>query len=215
MAFHSPGQNKQKKLSDFTITGSFCIPGIVSSNMYRKAFDGIYEGNISFNKAFGENFFAGLGYQNFLFQNDESLKYAYFNASVPYNTRLMGNGGFARFTYIRFFSNIGYMAYSIQAGYMASHYYNVNNDTSKANQPFVSTKFNAPFIQPEMSANFIVDKSISFAIQLSYTTLFSHFDPKAPRFNQFGEIASASNNYVMSWFNIGFGFNVLLNTRKK
>src|SRR5688572_27051852 len=96
-------QNKQKKLGDFSVAGNFSIPGIISSNMYQKAFDGIYEMNFSVNKHMGGNFFVGLGYQNVLFQNDDSLKYSYFNASIPYNTRLMGHSVFARFTYARFF----------------------------------------------------------------------------------------------------------------
>jgi hypothetical protein len=45
---------------------------------------------------------------------------------------------------------------------------------------------------------------------MSYTTLLYYYDPKAPRFAHFGEIKNASNNYVMSWLNFGFGFNVLL-----
>jgi len=207
-------QNKQKKLADFSIAGNFCIPSILSSDMYRTSFDGIYEMNFSVNKAMGDNFFGGLGYQNVLFQNDEGLKYAYFNADIPYDTRLMGNGVFARFSYVRFFSSIGYMSYSMHAGYMMLHYYNVNADTSEANQPYGAQKFNAPYLQPELAVNFIVDKTISFGIILSYTTLFSKFDPKAPRFNQFEEISSQSNNYVMSWLNFGFNFNVLLNRKK-
>jgi len=207
-------QNKQKELADFSITGNFCIPSILSSDMYRTSFDGIYEMNLSVNKAMGGGFFGGLGYQNVLFQNDEGLKYAYFNASIPYNTRLMGNGVFARFSYVRFFSAIGYMSYSMHAGYMMSHYYNVNADTSEANRPYGAQKFNAPYLQPELAVNFIVDKTISFGVILSYTTLFSKFDPKAPRFNQFEEISSQSNNYVMSWLNFGFNFNVLLHRKK-
>lgn len=207
-------QNKQKKLADYSIAGNFCIPSILSSDMYRTSFDGIYELNFSVNKAMSDNFFAGIGYQNVLFQNDEGLKYAYFNASIPYNTRLMGNGVFARFSYIRFFSAIGYMSYSMHAGYMMSHYYNVNADTSEANQPYGAQKFNAPYLQPELAVNFIVDKTISFGVILSYTTMFSIFDPKAPRFNQFEEISSQSNKYFMSWLNFGFNFNVLLHRKK-
>jgi hypothetical protein len=215
VCFAARGQNKQKHLANFTVNGSFCIPNILSSEMFRVSFDGIMESNLSVSAETGENFFIGLGYQNVLFQNDQNLKYAYFNASIPYDTRLIGNGIFARFSYVRFFSDIGFMSYALNGGYMLSHYTRVNNDTSKANQPFVPQEFNAPYIQPEVGVNFIVDKTISFAVQLSYTTLFTHFDPKAPRFNQFEEIATASNNYLMSWFNIGFGFKVLLNKRKK
>lgn len=181
--------------------------------MYRSSFDGIYEMNFSANMGLGSGFYAGLGYQNILFQNDDSLKFAYFNASIPYDTRMMGHGVFARGSYVRFFSNIGYMSYSMHAGYMMSHYYNVNADTSEANQPYGALKFNAPYIQPELAVNFIVDKTLSFGVILSYTTLFSKFDPKAPRFNQFEKISSKGNKYVMSWLNFGFNFNVLLHRK--
>jgi hypothetical protein len=207
-------QKKQKDLADFLITGNFSIPAILSSDMYRASFDGIYEMNFSANKAFGGNLYAGLGYQNVLFQNDESLQYTYFNASIPYNTRLMGNGVFARFSHVRFFNDIGFISYALQAGYLMCQYKNVNADTSAANQPYGAQKFNAPYVQPELAINFIVDKTISFGVVLSYTTLFSKFDPKAPRFNQFEQISSESNNYVMSWLNFGFNFNALLHRKK-
>jgi len=208
-------QNKQKHLADFTIDGNFSIPGIISSKMYQKAFDGIYEMNFSVNKNLGGNFFVGLGYQNVLFQNDDSLKYSYFNASIPYNTRLMGHSVFARFTYSRFFSDIGYLSYALNTGYMMAHYYNVNADTSLANRPYGQTEFNTPYVQPEVSLNFIVDKTLSFGVILSYTTLFTKFDPKAPRFNHFEWISKSGNDYVMSWLNFGFSFNVLLNGKNK
>jgi hypothetical protein len=98
---------------------------------------------------------------------------------------------------------------------MLNNYFNVNADTSNANKPFVLKDFSAPFVQPEVSLNFIVEKHLSFSLMLSYTTLFYKFDPKAPRFAQFQEIKSSSNNYFMGWMNIGFGFHILLDKKTK
>lgn len=208
-------QEPQPRLADYLIAGNFSIPAIISSQMFQRSFDGIYEMNFSINRHLGGNFFAGLGYQSYNFENDEDLTYAYFNASIPYDTHLKGNGLFLRLSKSRFFSKTGYLSYGANLGYLFSRYTNVNPDTSVYNRPYGAQSFNVPYIQPEFSANFIVDKTLSFAVILSYTTLFSNFDPKAPRFNQFGEISSASNNYVMSWINFGFSFNVLLNTKRK
>ena len=105
------------------------------------------------------------------------------------------------------------MSYCLNSGFMQCNYSNVNLDTNINNKPFGKLIFSAPYIQPEVSANFIVDNTISFSIMLSYTTLFSNFDPKAPRFNHFEEVKKTSNKYYMSWLNIGFGFNVLINTK--
>jgi len=207
-------QNTQQKGHDFSIRGNVSIPGPITSKMYRLTFNGVYEANLSFNTRVVNNFYIGVGYQSVMFENDKSLYYQNYSAKIPYDTKLIGNGAYARFDYIWFYSKTGYMSYALQAGYMYSRYKNVNEDSSAANQPYVSTKFAAPFVQPEVSVNFIVDKTLSFSINLSYTTQFSHFDPKAPRFNQIKEISEASNNYVMSWINFGFGFNVLLNRKK-
>lgn len=208
-------QEHQKKLADYVIAGNFSIPAIVSSQMFRKSFDGIFEVNMSISRHFGGNFFAGLGYQTYNFENDDSLQYAYYNANISYDTHLKGNGIFLRLSQSRFFNKTGYLSYGANLGYMFSQYRNVNADTSVYNQPYGAQMFNAPYVQPEFSINFIVDKTLSFGMILSYTTLFSTFNPKAPRFNQFKMVNSASNQYVMSWFNFGFSFNVLLSTRKK
>ena len=215
LSFQSLSQNKGKEVSDFVIHGNVSIPNPVSSEMYRTAFDGIYEANFAVSKKVAEYFLIGVGYQSVLFQNDERFKYAYFNASIPYNTRLQDHGFFFRFTYARYASAKIYLDYSANMGYSVLNYYNINADTSASNQPYGAEKFNAAFFQPEFSLNFLVENNLSFSINLSYTTLFSHFDPRAPRFNQFEEIAGASNKYFMSWINFGFGFNVLLNGKKK
>jgi hypothetical protein len=182
--------------------------------MFRTAFNGVYEANLSFNARLFSNFYVGLGYQISQFQNNKFLKYQYFNNSVPYNTRFAGNAGFLKLGYDVFFSDKGYMSYSLNTGLMQGNYSNVNLDTNINNKPYGKLVFITPYTQPEVSVNFLVENNLSFSIMLSYTTLFTNFDPKAPRFNQFEEVRKQQNRYYMSWINIGFGFNILINTKK-
>ena len=102
----------------FTIRGNIGIPRVISSQMFRTSFAGLYEGNLSLNiKLFG-NFFVGIGYQNTQFQNNKFLKFQYFNASIPYNTRLMCHGTFVKLGYDKFFSDKGYASFNLNSGLM-------------------------------------------------------------------------------------------------
>lgn len=206
-------QNAKQENAPITIRGVIGIPRATSSEQFRKSFAGLYEANLSVNFRLPKNLFAGAGYQSTFFKNNDAIKYKYFNANIPYNTQLIGNSGFIKFGYDHPFSK-GFFSFSLNAGYSFFHYENVNQDTSVANRPYVDTKFTAPYLQPEIAVSFLADRLLSFSILLSYTTLFYHYDPKAPRFNQFEEINDLSNTYVMSWINIGFGFNILINRKK-
>lgn len=208
------GQSGQKKNANFTVRGNIGIAKPISSNQFRTAFNGLYEANVSTNFRLFSNFYAGLGYQNTLFKNNDLFKFIYFNASLPYNTRLSGNSGFLKLGYDQFKSETIYLSYAANVGYMLAGYINVNLDSSLSNQPFVSKNFQAPYIQPEFSVNFIVEKSLSFSLMCSYTSLFYRFDPKGPRFNHIGDIQKVSNKYLMSWFTFGFGFTVLIGNTK-
>lgn len=204
----------KKKNALYTIRGNIGISRPISSSAFRNCFAGVYEGNLSLNLRVVDKFYLGIGYQSNLFQNSKFLKEKFYinskQTSVSYNTSLVGNSGFIKLGYDKFFSDKGYISYSINTGLMFAHYADVNADTTSYNQPYGALKFSAPYVQPEISFNFIAETRLSFSIMLSYTTLFYDFDPKAPRFNHFTEINTKSNNYFMSWFNIGFGFNVLL-----
>lgn len=198
-----------------TVRGNIGIPKPISSKMYRTSFTGLYEANLSVNLRLFDNFYIGIGYQNSHFQNNKFLKQQLFNASVPYNTRLMGHGAFIKLGYDKFFSEKAYFSYALNSGMMLCNYMNVNADTTNANRPYPAIKFSAPYVQPELSVNLLVEGNMSFSFLLSYTTLFYRFDARAPRFNQFGEIRNASNKYVMGWINFGVGFTVLINQKKK
>ena len=207
-------QKADQRNALFTVRGNIGIPKAISSNMFRTSFAGLYETNLSLNLRLFDNMYMGIGYQNTHFQNNKFLKQQIFNASIPYNTRLMGHGVFFKLGYDQFFSEKGYVSYSLNSGYMLCNYLNVNADTTASNRPYPPIKFSAPYLQPEVSVNLIVEGNMCFSFLLSYTTLFSRFDAKAPRFNQFSEIRTASNNYLMSWINFGVGFTVLLNKKK-
>lgn len=196
-----------------TIRGNIGLPEVISSKMFHTSFAGIYEGNLSVNLRVLNNFYMGIGYQNTQFQNNKFLKMQLYNASVSYNTRLMGHAAFVKIGYDQFVTDKNYVSYSVNTGYMLCSYNNVNADTSSRNQPFVSKTFSAPYIQPEISMNFGVEDNMSFCLMLSYTTLLHRFDARAPRFNQFEEIRKASNKYAMGWLAFGVGFNVLINKK--
>ncbi len=208
-------QKIEKNNAVLTIRGNIGIPRMISSRMFSTCFSGIAEADLSVNVRLFDNFILGGGYQFSYFQNNKFLKFQYFNTSIPYNTRIVGNGGFIKLGYDQFFSQTGYMNYSLNSGLLFFNYNNVNADTSKLNKPFGLTSFSAPYVQPEISVNFIVDKTLSFSIMLSYTTMFNKFDPKAPRFNHFEEVNKTSNRYFMSWLNIGLGFNILIDRKAK
>lgn len=207
-------QKAEQRNARFTIRGNIGIPKALSSQMFRTCFAGLYETNLSVNMRMFDNFFIGVGYQNSHFQNNKFLKQQLFNATVSYNTRCVANGAFVKLGYDKFFSEKGYVSYSINTGYAMCNYLNINPDSSLANKPYGPEKFNAIFVQPEISANFIVDNTLAFSIFFSYNTQFSRFDPKSPRFNQFEQVNKTSNNYVMSWINLGIGFTVLIKDKK-
>ncbi len=205
--------NKENK--PFIIKGNIGIPKTITSNQFRSSFNGLYEGSISVNFKLFNNTYFGVGYQSVYFQNNKFLKFKVFEASIPYNTRLIGNSPFIHLGFEKFYKSNFYIHYGINYGIMLGKYTNVNEDTSVYNKPFVSKNITAQFVQPEISANFIVEENLAFYVFLSYNTLFYKYDAKAPRFNQFQEeVREKSNNYYMSWLTFGFGFNVLLGKNK-
>src|SRR4051812_37762720 len=109
-----------------TIRGNVGIPKPITSKMFRTSFAGLYEANLSINLRLFDNFYAGIGYQNTHFQNNKFLKQQLYNTSVSYNTRLLGHGAFLRLGYDQFFSEKGYMSYSLNSGLMLCNYLNVN-----------------------------------------------------------------------------------------
>jgi hypothetical protein len=212
LSFSAHSQSAKKENAPVTIRGVIGISRATSSQQFRQSFDGVFEANISLNFKVKKQFFIGAGYQSDFFKNKETIQYKNYNASIPYNTQLVGNSAYVKLGYDQFLEKV-YMSYALNVGYSFFQYKNVNQDSSLANQPFVGISFSAPYLQPEIAVNFLTDRRLSFSIILSYTTLFYFYDPKAPRFNQFEEINDLSNKAVMGWINIGFGFNILINKK--
>ena len=214
-------QGRDKRSAPFTVRYNVGIQKSVSSQKFRTAFNGIFETNLSFNARLFSNFFVGLGYQYSHFQNNKQV-FVYYQAknqngintgaSLSYNTRMVGNAGFLKIGYDQFFEK-GFATFALNSGYSMVKYNNVVQDSALANQPFIAKTFNAPYLQPEISVSFIADRSLTFSLMFSYTTMFYKFDPKAPRFNAIDELKDKSNNYFMSWINIGFGVTILMGKR--
>src|SRR6478735_8500517 len=102
LSFWSNSQTAKKENADITVRGIIGIPRGTNSQQFRKSFAGLYEANLSLNFKIQKYFFIGVGYQNTFFKNNEAIKYKYFNASIPYNTQMIGNSGFVKFGYDHF-----------------------------------------------------------------------------------------------------------------
>jgi hypothetical protein len=204
--------NLKKDNARFVIKAYAGIPKPITSNMFRKSFNGFYDAGISCSLRTVGNFYFGIGYQNIFFKNNSFLKAQVFNAKIPYDTRLLGDCAFATLSYDKFIKERAYVTYGLSYGYIVARYTNVNNDTSSFNQPLINKDFAAQYIKPEVSFNFIDSDNpwASFSVSIAYTTLLYKYDPKAPRFNHFQELRDLSNRYFASWLTIGFGVNILL-----
>jgi hypothetical protein len=208
---------KEKRNPIFSVRGLIGIPKTVSSARFHTSFNGVYEANLTVNARTFSNFFIGAGYQNSHFQNNKevfAVKRFYdkngnaTGAVVSYNTRLDCQSGFLCLGYDKPFEK-GFVSYIVNFGVTFARYQNVNRDTSVANRPYPPTTFNAPYIQPQIAVNFLTDGKLSFSLLLSYTTMLYRFDARAPRFMHFEEVSSKKNKYMMSWINIGLGFNIM------
>jgi hypothetical protein len=214
LLLHSSASAQAYKLREnapVTIRGFAGLPNAVSSQMFKTAFRGIFEGGLSLNYKLGKHLHAGVGYRFSYFRNNENV-FTYFVSPVgnlSFDTRIESHSVFARVGIDKFFSEIGYMSYTLNGGYMLGKYRNVIGDTSLYNRPFVEPALNGPYLQPEVSLNLIAEKSLSFSIFFSYTLLLQKFNPKAPRFNQVEEVSLAPNKFLVSWITFGFGFSVL------
>ncbi|PBQ30703.1 hypothetical protein CNR22_02580 [Sphingobacteriaceae bacterium] len=209
-------QARDKRSAPFTVRYNIGIQKSVSSQKFRTSFNGVLESNLSFNARLFSTFFVGVGYQYTHFQNNKEV-FVYYQApntgaSLSYNVRMVGNAGFVKLGYDKFFER-GFATFALNTGYSIVQYNNVVQDSAEANRPFERAGFNAPFVQPEISVSFIADRSLTFSLMVAYTTMLYKFDPKAPRFNAIAQVQDKSNNYFMSWINIGFGCTVLLGKR--
>jgi hypothetical protein len=201
---------RRDKTTPFTIRGNIGIQKPVTSGRFAKSFAGLYEGNVSFCARVAGGMSVGLGYQSTNFKTNQFLKYKTYNAVFSYQTSLICNGAFMRIGYDQFWATNKFLGFALNTGYMWCHYTNVNGDTSALNKPLQPKTFQAPYIQPELTVNFVMEQRLAFSLLFSYTTVLYKYDARAPRLNQFDEIQKKGDKFIMSYFNIGFGFTVLL-----
>jgi hypothetical protein len=110
--FLAGSSQEQEKNALVTVRGIVGIPKPISSRMFSTSFNGVYETNLSVCVRLFDNFHAGLGYQNSLFQNNEKVFVFYTvpasqrtgGSTLSYHTNLMGHTGFIRLGYDRFYS---------------------------------------------------------------------------------------------------------------
>lgn len=221
------GQDKLDINSKFSIRGIFGIPRPISSSRFHTTFRGVYEAGLSCNYRITETTYAGLGfnYSNFSVSKQPwAAPVSTTAGALYYKTAMINQGVYLKVGYDQYFSDLGYTSISMNGGYMMVNYTKVNPDTlsnqftnyANANWPHVPTSFNAPYLQPELSFNFIAERypdkraRLSFSLLLSYTTLFYHFDARAPRYYHIGDVHEATNKYFISWVNIGVGFHALI-----
>lgn len=231
VAFYAIGQESSSNLKDkqnalFTIRSQAGIPTTISSNAFRFAFKGIYDIDLSVNaRPFG-NFFAGLGYERceFKINKAEFVRYQAppknpnqpnTNYTLAYDTKLRVNNVFINLGYDKFKKDNIYLSLSLQAGVTFSKYTDGIPDSSGYNKPFQSPEFTSPYLRPCSSVNFIVSPKLAFNLFFNYTNLLTNFDPRDPRINQFESVTEKSNKQGIGWITFGFGFNVLLDKKKK
>lgn len=209
----------EKVNARFVIKVDAGIPKPITSELFRKSFNGFYDASVSLNLRTINNFYFGVGYENLFFKCNAIIRQQVSTNSavtVPYDTRILADAPFVTLSYDKYFKPASYASFGINYGYILGRFTNVIDDTTGANLPSVPKGFNAQFIKPEASLNF-VDKEnqwIAFKVFMAYTTIIYKYDPKAPRLNQFdfedhkGE--NFTNRYFVSWITFGFGLNILL-----
>jgi hypothetical protein len=212
-----PKIDKQNAL--FTIRGHAGVPAGLSSNMFRFAFKGVYEFDLTANYRLFDNFHMGIGFRQTAFKNNPDY-FTYYKDpkttfTIPYDTRFMVNSFIINLGYDKFYSDKFYINYHLQSGIAISEFKKVIEDTSFKNKPIQATKFSTPFIKAQTSFNFIVDPKLCFNIYLGYQSVLFNFDPRSPRMNQYDELREKSNKHGIAWLSFGFGFNVLIDKKTK
>lgn len=214
------GPLNEKLNARFVIKVDAGIPKPITSQLFRKSFNGFYDASVSFNLRTVGNFYFGIGYENIFFKCNAIIRQQISTntaVTVPYDTRILADAPFVVLSYDKYFKPGSYASFGLNYGYIIGRFTSVIEDTSGANLPSVPKGFSAQFIKPEASLNF-TDKEnqwISFKVSIAYTTVILNYDPKAPRLNQFGfedpyTRKKYSNKYYMSWITFGFGLNFLL-----
>jgi hypothetical protein len=197
------------------IEGAVNIPRVVGSQQFRYAFSGTYDFHLAATVKLFEGFRAGLGFSyTFFINNPDIFSYkvttgAATGASVPYDTKFISQSAFLALKYDRLLSKAIFLSPYLHAGMSFNNYANIYYpDPKPANT--LSPYFNAPWLQLGSCVNFISEKYLAFSVNLGYSMLLQKFNAQLPYFSEVTEIKYARNRSIMSWLNIGFGFNLYI-----
>jgi hypothetical protein len=203
-ALRAQQEKSPPKLPRFSIRANAGIPKIASSAQFRNSFSGVITGDASVNCKLFADFFAGVGYSYTYYK---CQKYFRDPLRDNINTILQTQNGYVKVGYDKFFSERGFVTFSMNMGYSLSQYRSVRykNDSLKGKYP---TQYSNAFIEPMLDVYFIVDPNFAIGGHLSYNYNFAQFNPLYPQFNQWGPYGynSISNKWNMSLITLGFGF---------
>jgi hypothetical protein len=200
----SQQEKSAPELPRFSIRANAGIPKIASSAQFRNSFSGVITGDASVNCKLFSDFFAGVGYSYTYYK---CQKYFRDPLRDNINTILQTQNGYVKVGYDEFFSERGFVTFSINMGYSLSQYKSVRykNDSLKGKYP---TQYSNAFIEPMIGVYFIVDPNFAIGGHLSYNYNFAQFNPLYPQFNEWGPYGytGISNKWNMSLITLGFGF---------
>ncbi len=207
--------NTLAQVAKFSFEGAVNIPRVVGSQQFRYAFSGTYDFQLIASAKVFEGVRAGLGFSYTYFVNNPDIfsykvtSGAATGASIPYDTRFISQSAFIAFRYDRVLTKAIFITPYFHTGASFNNYSNVYYPTPKPSNT-VSPYFNAPWVQIGSAVNFISEKYLSFSVNLGYSLILQKFNAQAPYFSEVSEIKYARNRSVMSWMNIGFGFNIYI-----
>lgn len=200
----SQQEKSPPELPRFSIRANAGIPKIASSKQFRNSFSGVITGDASVDCKLFSNFFTGIGYSYTYYK---CQKYFRDPLRDNINTILQTQNGYVKVGYDKFFSERGFVTFSVNMGYSLSQYKSVRykNDSLKGKYP---TQYSNAFIEPMIGVYFIVDPNFAIGGHLSYNYNFAQFNPLYPQFNEWGPYGytGISNKWNMSLITLGFGF---------
>lgn len=200
----SSQEKSAPELPRFSIRANAGIPKIASSSQFRNSFSGVITGDASVNCKLFSNFFTGVGYSYTYYK---CQKYFRDPLRDNINTILQTQNGYVKVGYDKFFSERGFVTFSMNMGYSSSQYRSIRykNDSLMGKYP---TSYSNAFIEPMIGVYFIVDPNFAIGGHLSYNYNFVQFNPLYPQFNEWGPYGytSISNKWNISLITLGFGF---------
>lgn len=195
----SLAQDKAPKLPHFSIRANVGIPKVTSSSAFRNSFSGVMTGDASLNCKLFADFFVGVGYSYTYYKSQR-----YFRER-NINTNMQSNNGYVKIGMDKFFSDNGFVTFSINAGYNSNSFQGIayKNDSLIGKYP---TRFTSSFVEPMIGLYFIVDPNFAIGGHVSYNYNFAQFNPAYPGFDKYFTYSKVSNNWNMSMITLGFGF---------